>query len=681
LVIASTALAFGTVVAAASADVSAGIIDPPAPPVAQPGPSKALAAGLVVTYSNKVLVSASGARAAGADGDFRISSTEDNEYGVVSFEAPLPVAQAQVRANELAKQPGVATVELDLLATPSAAPPGGVPNDLYFNLLHGVWDQRAEADTYWGKVKLPAGGYSTKAPSLWRLTEGSAKVVVAVLDTGSTPHPDLDANTVRGYDFISESWRARDGNGRDSNPNDEGDWTDGSRCDAYGNSSWHGTHVAGTVAAIRNSHGVIGNAPGVKLQHVRVLGHCGGTFVDIADGITWASGGKVKGVAKNKTPAKVLNLSIQTAGGKCPSVLQKAINGARKRGSVVIAAAGNYNQNASTSSPGNCKNVITVGASDFLGARAPYSNSGKAVDLSAPGGAMGGGTGEYAKYSADGSDAILSTINTGTRGQGSAAYAYYQGTSMATPGVAGVAALIASLRPKITAAQLEYALRSSVTKFPNRSFAGARNCSGKSTCGKGVIDASRAATSFLAAPKVTNAQVGKKAKANVRAVSTKSKFKYQWLRNGKKIKGATKATYAVKKADLGKKLSVKVTASLSGFPSRSATTKRVKVVKQTPSVGIKLKSKSIKRSQKAKVTITVKAGSITKKPAGKLKLTYGKSSRTYTLKAAKKGKLIVTLPKLKKGTYKIKVKYTPAGKTLKKYVKAKGSKTLTLKVK
>jgi len=679
LVIASTALAFGTVVAAASADVSAGIIDSPAPPVAQPGPSKALAAGLIVTYSNKVLASASGNRAAGADGSFRISSTEDNEYGVVSFEAPLPVAQAQTRAKELAKQPGVATVELDLLATPSAAPPGGVPNDLYFNLLHGVWDQRAEADTYWGKVKLPAGGYSTKAPSLWRLTPGSAKVTVAVLDTGSTPHPDLDGNTVAGYDFISSPAQSRDGDGRDANPNDEGDWSAG-EC-GFSDSSWHGTHVAGTIAATKNSIGVVGNAPGVKIQHVRVLGLCGGTFADIADGITWASGGSVKGVKKNKTPAKVLNLSIQSDGAKCTSGLQKAINGARKRGSVLVVAAGNYNKNASTSAPGNCKNVITVAASDFLGARAPYSNSGKAVDLSAPGGAMGGGTGEYAKYSADGSDAILSTINTGTRGQGSAAYAYYQGTSMATPGVAGVAALIASLRPKITAAQLEYALRSSVTKFPNRSFAGARNCSGKSTCGKGVIDASRAATSFLAAPKVTNAQVGKKAKANVRAVSTKSKFKYQWLRNGKKIKGATKATYAVKKADLGKKLSVKVTASLSGFPSRSATTKRVKVVKQTPSVGIKLKSKSIKRSQKAKVTITVKAGSITKKPAGKLKLTYGKSSRTYTLKAAKKGKLIVTLPKLKKGTYKIKVKYTPAGKTLKKYVKAKGSKTLTLKVK
>ncbi len=648
------------------------------------GPEETVVAGLIVDYAGS---SSRLGQAAGAASSLGLGGTVTSEgdgSGVVTFDEPTDLATAERAAERLERLPGVSSVDLNVIHTAAAAPPGGTPKDFYFGYLHGLWDTRTSINAPgWAggaSYKLPNGGYSTKAPSLWRLTKGSKKTVVAVIDTGRTPHADLDANTVAGYDLITGNLGIdpRDGDGRDSDPTDQGDWTTSyNECwlgSEPGISSWHGTHVAGTVAAVNDVEGVVGNAPGVRVQHVRVLGKCGGTTQDIADGITWASGGKVKGTSKNKTPAKVLNLSL---GGKiaCQPVMQKAINAARKRGSVVIVAAGNNNEDAKNFQPANCKNVITVGASNSLGARAQYSNYGKVVDLSAPGGDLAWGE-DINGFPLDG---ILSTLNDGTTTPNQPYWVWYQGTSMATPGVAGVAALIVSLRPKASTAQLEKAIRGSVTKFPNQTAFGSFNCAKAKNCGKGIIDATKAPTAWLATPKVSGAQVGKTATVSPKAVAPKAKFTYQWLRNGKKIKGATKKTYKVKKADLGKKLSVKVTASLSGFPSRSATTAKVKVGKQSPSVAAKLSAKSIKASKKAKVTITVKTGSLTKKPAGTLKLSYGNKSKTYNLKSSKKGKLTVTLPKLKKGTYKIKVKYTPA-KSLKKYVKAKTSKTVKLKV-
>jgi len=608
----------------------------------------------------------------------------DDGTSVVSFDSITGVAEAEEAAAAIEAVPGVTSVDLNVLHTPQAAPPGGTPADAYFGYLHGIWDQRDSISfTYGGTpatYSLPAGGYGTKAPALWRLTKGSSKVTVAVIDTGRTAHPDLDANTVAGYDLISSGTviDPRDGNGRDADPSDEGDWQSGYNECYLGSgptySSWHGTHVAGTIAALADAQGVVGNAPGVRVQHVRVLGKCGGTTKDIADGITWASGGKVKGTSKNKTPAKVLNLSL---GGKiaCQPVMQKAINGARKRGSVVIVAAGNDSMDARNSQPANCKNVITVGAAGFLGTRTPYSNYGPAVDLSAPGGDLSWGL-DSDGYASTG---ILSTLNMGETTPGEPYWAWYEGTSMATPGVAGVAALIASLRPKLSAKQLEKAIRASVSKFPKQDVFGSYSCVKNKVCGKGLLDATRSATAWYAKPKVTRAQVGKKAKVSTPIVATNGTFTYQWLRGGKKIKGATKKTYTVKKGDLGKKLSVRVTASVAGFPGSKATSAKVKVTKHQPTVTVKLAKKKVSKKAKAKVTIIVKLGAITKKPTGKITLTYGSKSRTYTLKAAKKGKLTVRLPQLGKGKYRIKAKYTPA----KKFAKVATSGTspkVTLKV-
>ncbi|MFN5049042.1 S8 family serine peptidase, partial [Roseateles sp.] len=178
----------------------------------------------------------------------------------------------------------------------------------------------------------------------------------------------------------------------------------------------------------------------------------------------------------NTTPSKVLNLSLG-GGGACDTTTQNAVNGARARGASVIVAAGNSNANAANFSPASCAGVVTVAATDRYGARAYYSNFGSVVTLAAPGGDV--------RSSA--SNGILSTLNTGTSTPGADNYAFYQGTSMAAPHVAGVAALLYSVRPGATPDQITAALRSSARPFPG-------SCS---QCGVGLLDANAAITAVL----------------------------------------------------------------------------------------------------------------------------------------------------------------------------------------
>jgi serine protease len=307
-------------------------------------------------------------------------------------------------------------------------------------------------------------------PAAWDKSTGTG-IKVAVIDTGYRPHADLSGQILQGYDFISDTAVSNDGNGRDTDASDPGDYVAAGECGTgqpAENSSWHGTHVSGTIAALTNNAlGVSGVAYGAKIVPARVLGKCGGYTSDIADAIVWASGGTVTGVPANANPARVISMSLGGSGA-CDTTTQNAINSARSRNTVVVVAAGNESQDASNSSPANCAGTIVVAATGKTGGRASYSNYGSIVTLAAPGGDTGAG--------------ILSTLNAGTTTPGADSYASYMGTSMATPHVSAVVALMLAKNPNLTPDDVAAKLKSSARAFP-------ASCSG---CGAGILNASAA---------------------------------------------------------------------------------------------------------------------------------------------------------------------------------------------
>ena len=299
------------------------------------------------------------------------------------------------------------------------------------------------------------------------LLAAQSEIVVAVLDTGITDHSELRSSLLPGADFISDSRIAGDGNGRDGNPQDEGDWIDqGDSCyqGRFIRSSWHGTHVAGIISAMRdNSRGIAGFFSGVRVLPVRVLGKCGGPTSDIADAIRWASGLNVSGMAPNQNPAQVINLSLGAV-GSCGRTMQAAIDAAILNGSVVVVAAGNDNANIDFQSftPANCRGVITVGATDDGLAIPQYSNYGNGVEIFAPGG-------DYYR-------GIHSTVNSGTTlPVNSESYKELNGTSMSAPFVSATVAMMMSLNPELYPMQYlrlleQTATRLSSTKMANFNF-------------------------------------------------------------------------------------------------------------------------------------------------------------------------------------------------------------------
>ncbi|MBU2706431.1 S8 family peptidase [Zooshikella marina] len=339
------------------------------------------------------------------------------------------------------------------------------------------------------------GGINAEAA--WDLTTGKMpsgeSVVVAVVDTGVRPHQDLKNNLLPGYDFISDAWAANDDDGRDDNAYDTGDAIKAGDCgtDGYGNpypsqdqsSSWHGTHVAGTIAAVgNNSVGVSGVAWNAKVLPIRVLGKCGGYTSDITDGMMWAAGIDVDDAPRNTHPAQVINLSL---GGysSCSRTYQNAIQAIRDRGASIVVAAGNSDDNAKDYTPASCSGVITVAATNKKGFRANYSNYGTVVDVAAP----GGETSWFYK-----TGGILSTLNAGSSAPGEDNYDYYQGTSMAAPHVAGTAALLYAVNPDLSPSAVEQILKSTTRSFPGCYTRGCNNLCTEDTCGTGIIDAGEA---------------------------------------------------------------------------------------------------------------------------------------------------------------------------------------------
>ena len=428
---------------------------------------------VIVTYKAKTAEAGSNA-AAKTDATAKGAETGES----LSFERRLAGGAALIDLGGETSKQDVAEVMAAFRADSSVA---SVEPDIRAYAM-AVTPNDTEYSKQWDLFEATGG---MNVPGAWDKATGSG-VNVAVIDTGYAAHSDLAANVISGYDFISTSADARDGNGRDSDAKDEGDWnaTDG-ECGTgskASNSSWHGTHVAGTIAATTgNSKGVAGIAYNAKIQPVRVLGKCGGSSADIADAITWASGGTVPGVPANPTPAKVINMSLGGASSTCPSVYQNAINGAVSRGTTVVVAAGNSNANASGFTPANCANIINVASTSREGNRSFYSNYGSIVDVAAPGGETRRATDTPGTVTTP-ENGILSTLNSGATTQSTENYKPYQGTSMAAPHIAGLAALLKSAKSTLTPAEIEAAIKSNARPLPG-------TCTGG--CGTGIADATK----------------------------------------------------------------------------------------------------------------------------------------------------------------------------------------------
>lgn len=366
----------------------------------------------------------------------------------------MPEDVAARVAARLAADPAVEYAEPDRLHRPLF-----VPND---TLYAQQWNLFEDA----GGVRLP---------DAWDQERGAADIVIALIDSGILNHGDLDpARLVPGYDFISDPDMANDGDGRDADPADPGNWTAAGECapgEPAFSSSWHGTKITGLVgAATDNAAGIAGVTHGTRLLMVRALGKCGGFTSDIVDAMRWAAGIPVPGVPDNANPARVINLSLGGE-GVCSRTQQNAIDDVNARGAVVITAAGNQADDVAKESPANCRDVVAVAATNRAGGRASYTNTGAGVDVSAPGG--------------DFNSRLLLLSNTGSTIPAADDFVLGSGTSYATAHVSGIAALVLSVNADLNPLQVGDILAWSARPFTDAS------CD-VFICGGGIVDASAA---------------------------------------------------------------------------------------------------------------------------------------------------------------------------------------------
>lgn len=340
---------------------------------------------------------------------------------------PLDRVEAGLLMRQLADDPSVEHVEPDLTIMAFAD-----VNDPY---LSAQWHLQSSLS------------YGTSAKFAWSNAIGTG-VVIGIIDSGLTPHPDIDpARIVPGYDFITNVVIAKDGNGRDSDPSDPGSYSPGiilgcdsdAFCSTLGDSTWHGTRVAGIAAATaNNNYGGAGVAPGAKVMPIRVLGKGGrGKLSDLIDAIRWAGG--VGGAGLPSPPSfadrpRVINMSLGfPTTAACSSELQSAINQAYAQGVTLVAAAGNSSSLANAE-PAKCDNVISVAATNNLGNRSDFSSYADWITIAAPGGeGVDGDAGD-----------ILTTSNSGWDGPISPNFVQVAGTSMSAPQVSGAAAVLLS---------------------------------------------------------------------------------------------------------------------------------------------------------------------------------------------------------------------------------------------
>jgi serine protease len=342
----------------------------------------------------------------------------------------------------------------------------------------------------------------------WSTTEGSPRAVIAVLDTGVTSHPDLDANVLPGRDFVSTVEYAGDGNGWDADPHDPGDGVTAADRAAHptlfadcpeSESSWHGTTIAGMLAGLTNNgqYGAAMSWDG-RVVPVRVAGKCGAEVADIVDGMRWAAGLPVvtaqgTTLPRNPNPARIVNISFGGSSA-CNAAYQETIDELRTAGVLVVAAAGN--ENGAVVRPASCRGVLAVGALNRDGFKASYSNFGPAVGISTVGGDPRelGGWGMVL-----GDTGLLALGNDGVQSPGASISVRAAGTSFAAPIVAGVAGLMLSVNPALTVDQLIAGMKGSAR--PHVVSASIGTCSVQNpgrcictttTCGAGILDAPQA---------------------------------------------------------------------------------------------------------------------------------------------------------------------------------------------
>ena len=327
----------------------------------------------------------------------------------------------------------------------------------------------------------PAKKYGMDVLRAWDFSRGKG-VVVAVIDggfIGASYYPDFGARILPGYDFISDVSDARDGDGRDGDPTDPGNWCDE---DEFDRSSWHGTRVASIIGATAgNRIATAGVAPQASLVFVRTSGACGfGDVDDISDAILWAAGLPVPGTPLNEHPARIINISSGAVDSSCSA--QDAINQATLAGAIGVVAAGNGNQLADDDVYTNCDNVISVAATDGRGAKSPYSNYGQKVDIAAP---------VYGDRCDDG--AIVPYFKT-ERWAVPYSKKYYgcaSGTSFAAPLVSGALVLAASYDPTTSSSDLTELLLNNVTAFGGGTASSWNSCLTLTACGRGIVSAGK----------------------------------------------------------------------------------------------------------------------------------------------------------------------------------------------
>ena len=439
----------------------------------------------------------------------RLSKEVDIEYVVVDHLR---------KTNAVPNDPLYATGPT--IQQPSSPVPGGVVLGTTIprsgGPVSGQWYLRAPS----GDVRS-----AINAEGAWDITTGSPNIVVAVLDSGVRfDHVDLKrvsegGNLLEGYDFITSPFIGNDGSGRDSDASDAGDAvtatdlndpgkpTNCSSAD-IGDSSWHGTKVAGLIGALSNNGvGMASVGRTVRVLPVRVLGRCGGFDSDIIAGMRWAAGLNVPGVVDNPQPnrAKVINMSLGGT-GTC-TAYNDAVREINAQGAVVVASAGNSAGQA-VSVPAKCEGVVGVAGLRHIGTKVGFSDLGPEITISAPGGnCVNTGPGDACLYP------ILSASNSGTASPvlGAVGSIYTDafnptvGTSFSAPLVAGTAALMLSVNPNLSACTVRNVIRASARPFPTTgSSAGVQQCNSTTssngeecycntaTCGAGMLDAAAA---------------------------------------------------------------------------------------------------------------------------------------------------------------------------------------------